>query len=229
ASEQLQANVSRILERMHAACDRAGRPHQDVQLIAVTKYATPDIVQALAASGTRHLGESRPQRLWELGESIQGSIEWHLIGHLQRNKVARTLPYVTLIHSVDSERLLREIDKVSAEQQRVAACLLEVNISGDDTKHGWRPDALPAAIEFAAQFEHVGIKGLMTMAARAGGSARAAEDFANMRELRDRLRPNCPPSISLDELSMGMSGDFEVAIEQGATLVRVGSALFEGL
>ena len=228
-AEQLKTNVARIHDRIRAASERAGRSLDEVRLVAVTKYATPEVVQALVSMGTTRLGESRPQRLWELGETLSGDIEWHLIGHLQRNKVARTLPFVHLVHSVDSERLLREINKSATAREAVANCLLEVNISGDESKHGWRAEEVAAALETASRLNGIQIQGLMTMAARAGGVSRAAHDFEQLRQLRDALQAGCPEAVSLDELSMGMSSDFEVAIEHGATLVRVGSALFEGI
>jgi PLP dependent protein len=182
----------------------------------------------LADAGCLDLGESRPQELWNKAAALADlPIRWHLIGHLQRNKVERTLPLATLIHSVDSLRLLAAIDAAAGAAGRTVPMLLEVNISGDRTKHGFMPDEMPARIAEAVKFSHVQIRGLMTMAALEGGHERAKLDFRALRQLRDQLRQTAATGLTLDELSMGMSDDFEVAIEEGATLIRIGSALFE--
>ena len=157
-------------------------------------------------------------------------IRWHLIGHLQRNKVARTLPLVSLIHSCDSVRLAAAIDTSgAANRDTPVPVLLEVNISGDPAKHGLAPAEIAAALPPLAALPHIQIRGLMAMAGRPDDPAAARRDFQHLRELRDRLRADCPATIRLDELSMGMSGDYEIAVEEGATIVRVGSALFEGV
>jgi pyridoxal phosphate enzyme (YggS family) len=156
-------------------------------------------------------------------------IRWHLIGHLQRNKIRRTLPLVNCIHSVDSLRLLEAIEQEAGSLGRRIDVLLEVNVSGDAAKHGFQPAELEPVLGQIAGRSHTAVRGLMTMAALEGGAERARRDFSALRELRDRLAPHSPPGVSLEELSMGMSEDFEVAIEEGATMVRVGSALFEGL
>jgi hypothetical protein len=168
--------------------------------------------------------------LWEKAETLADpGVRWHLIGHLQRNKVRRTLPLVEMIQSADSRELLEAINRIAGEQGRRVPVLLEVNVSAEEAKHGFPPEAIEPLLAELPRYEHVQVRGLMCMAGLEGGLDKARRDFAALRELRDRLRPNCPEGISLDELSMGMSGDYEVAIEEGATLVRVGSALFEGL
>ena len=189
----------------------------------------------MLAAGCRSLGESRPQALWDKAATLaqaeptpQG-IEWHLIGHLQRNKVRRTLPIVSLVHSVDSLRLLQAIDQTSAELGRKTPILLEVNTSGDREKHGWTADDLRRLVPTLDDFPHVQVRGLMTMASRTGDERVARQNFADLRTLRDELAEQCPASIDLAELSMGMSRDLEAAILEGSTMVRVGSALFEGI
>lgn len=215
---------------MTEAARRSGRRPDEVRLVAVTKFVSETAIRAVVAAGCRVLGESRPQHLWDRAAALSDlSVEWHLIGPLQRNKVRRTLPLVGLLHSADSEDLVLAIDRIAGELGRVAPLLLEVNCSGDEAKHGFEPEAVAAALDRLAPLRHVQIRGFMGMAALDGGSDVARRNFSLLRKLRDRLRSDCPPAISLDELSMGMSGDFEVAIEEGATLVRVGSALFEGL
>jgi pyridoxal phosphate enzyme (YggS family) len=184
-------------------------------------------VQLIVAAGCHDLGESRPQQLWDKAATMSDlPVRWHMIGHLQRNKVRRTLPLLSMVHSIDSPRLLAAIDEERPAQLPV---LLEVNISGDATKTGMPPHELEAILPELANYKNIVVRGLMCMAGLEGDLSEARRDFSALRELRDRLRRKCPPTIPLDELSMGMSGDYEIAIEEGATLVRVGSALFEGV
>lgn len=209
---------------------RCGRASQDITLVGVTKYVPAEVARALVAEGLTDLGESRPQELWRKAAALADlPVRWHLVGPLQTNKVRRTLPLVQCLHSVDSQRLLAAIDAEAKGLARPAAVLLEVNLSGEPAKHGFPPEAMEEVLGFAASCHRVQVRGLMTMAPLAGGLEAARRTFAGLRELRDRLQPLCPPSIVLAELSMGMSHDLEVAIEEGATLVRVGSALFEGI
>ena len=227
---RLHENVERVRERIARSAERCGRASQEITLVGVTKYVPAQVARALVAEGLSDLGESRPQELWRKAEALADlPVRWHLVGHLQTNKVRRTLPLVQWIHSVDSQRLLAAIDAEARGLARPMAVLLEVNLSGESAKHGWPPEAMDEALQFAAGCRHVQVRGLMTMAPLQGGLAAARRAFAGLRELRDRLQPRCPPSIVLAELSMGMSHDLEVAIEEGATLVRVGSALFEGI
>ncbi len=227
---RLHQNLQAIRQRIDRAAVQSGRSAEDVKLVAVTKYVDADVTRDLFLAGCHDLGESRPQQLWSKAEVLADiDCRWHMIGHLQRNKVERTLPLASLIHSVDSERLLTAINKSAADIDRVVEILLEVNTSGETEKHGLRTSELPAVLARAAEWPHVRICGLMTMAARHTAGSAARSSFAALRELRDRLTPECPGVVSLDELSMGMSGDFEEAIGEGATIVRVGSALFDGV
>lgn len=231
---RIAENLACVRQRIAAAATRAGRAAGDVRLVAVTKYVGPDEIAALLDAGCCDLGESRPQALWQRAELFRDSpARWHLIGHLQRNKVARTLACAPLIHSVDSQRLLAAIDAEAARLGRSVAVLLEVNVSGDASKHGVAPADLPLLVASAAHCGNVRVRGLMTMAAREGDADSARADFARLRALRDEVAASdiCRASVQVElaELSMGMSGDFEQAIEEGATIVRVGSALFEGL
>jgi pyridoxal phosphate enzyme (YggS family) len=223
-------NLARVREQIAAAAQRSGRAADSVTLVAVTKYVGLDEARALLAAGCYDLGESRPQDLWSKADALAGEpVRWHMIGHMQRNKVRRTLPHVSLFHSGDSQRLLAALDQTSAELSRRTPVLLEINVSGDKSKHGFAPQELEPLLPQLAELNHLEIRGLMCMAGLEGGRDQARADFSRLRELRDQLKPIAPPTISLDELSMGMSDDFDVAIEEGATLVRVGSALFEGL
>jgi hypothetical protein len=225
-AQRIAANCQKVIDRIAAAAASAGRSAEEITLVAVTKYVDAERAAALLAAGCRALGESRPQSLWEKAdEPALAGAEWHLIGHLQRNKIRRTLPFCALIHSVDSERLLDSIEQSAAELDLVCKVLLEVNISGDVAKHGLRPEELPALVARREDWPHIDVRGLMGMASREGGAATAQRNFAELRTLRDALGR----AAALPELSMGMSGDFEAAIAEGATIVRVGSALFEGV
>jgi pyridoxal phosphate enzyme (YggS family) len=223
-------NLSRIRERIANAAVAAGRGGASVKLVAVTKYVDAATAAHLVTAGCTTLGESRPQQLWEKAAATElAGVEWHLVGRLQRNKVRRTLPLVELIHSVDSERLLTAIDEQAAALSLTPRLLLEVNCSGEAEKQGLAADEVRRLLPTLGRFSHVQIAGLMTMAALEGGESTARANFAALRELRNELAPSAPPRVSLEELSMGMSGDFEAGIAEGATIVRIGSSLFEGL
>ena len=227
---RIAENLRQVQDRIDAAAVRAGRRGQDIQLVAVTKYVGPAEIRAIVAAGCTALGESRPQQLWERAVELADlPIRWHFIGHLQRNKIRRTLPLAAMIHSVDSSRLAEALEQTAAELSLRVPVLLEVNTSGEEAKGGFAADDIERELIKLAEFRHLEIRGLMCMAALNGGLDAARRNFAALRILRDRLRALCPENIRLDELSMGMSGDYEVAIEEGATIVRVGSALFEGM
>lgn len=226
----LEKNLAAIRDQVATAARNSDRAPSEITLVAVTKYFDDAVTRDVVAAGCNTLGESRPQSLWQKADALSDlDIHWHLVGHLQRNKVRRSLPNATLIHSVDSLRLLKEIDTQAADQQLNAPVLLEVNISGDEAKHGFAPDELEPLLPQLAEFSNVSIRGLMGMAHREGGPDVARRDFAAARELRDRLQSSLPDNISLDELSLGMSGDFPEAIAEGATIVRIGRALFHGI
>lgn len=223
-------NLARIRERVAEAAHAADRPAESITLVGVTKYVDAPTAALLLEAGCRDLGESRPQALWEKAATLEGKpVRWHQVGHLQRNKVDQTLRHASLIHAVDSRRLLAAINSSAARQDMTARVLLEVNISGDAAKHGFSAADMPTVVATLGDHANVQVLGLMAMAAREGGHATARENFAALRRLRDNLRSTVPEGHSLSELSMGMSGDFEEAIAEGSTLIRVGSALWEGL
>ncbi|HUQ72936.1 MAG TPA: YggS family pyridoxal phosphate-dependent enzyme [Planctomycetaceae bacterium] len=219
--ETLRCNLAAIHACIADACQQAGRPADAVQLVAVTKYAEMESIRALYDLGHRDFGESRPQQLVERAKQLPDDVRWHLIGHLQRNKAALVLPYVSLIHSVDSLRLIEQLDRDAARLNLSPRVLLEVNVSGEASKDGFDPDALRAA--WPQLQSHVRITGLMTMAPQTDDPAAARPVFARLRALRDELATDALP---LPDLSMGMSGDYPAAIAEGATIVRVGSAVF---
>lgn len=229
-SQAIRDNLARVREQMATATTAANRPPDSVTLVAVCKYVGAEETHSLVEAGCRDLGESRPQQLWEKAAEIgQAGVRWHLVGHLQRNKVRRTLPLTALIHSVDSERLLRALDDAARDLHLRPRLLLEVNCSGDVQKHGLTFEEARRLHDRLCDFEHVDVAGLMTMAPREGGRAAARTAFARLRELRDQLRASRGEGAALGELSMGMSGDFPEAIAEGATIIRVGSTLFQGL
>jgi PLP dependent protein len=226
----LTERLAAVRARIAAACARVGRDPAGVTLVAVTKTVSPNVARLLPELGILDLGESRPQELWRKAEALAHlPIRWHLVGHLQRNKVERTLPLVHLTHSIDSLRLFQELDAQAAKLDARPRVLLQVNISGEDQKHGFEPDEVVRAEPDLVR-GRVEIVGLMGMAAYNDDPERARPAFAGLRQLRDRLRREWNVTgFQLEHLSMGMSGDFEVAVEEGASLVRIGTTLFEGL
>jgi len=218
-----------LLDRIAGACRRSGRSAADVSLVAVTKSAEVPAIRELVACGAHDLGESRVQQLAERVPRVSGPVRWHFIGPLQRNKVRRLLPLVEWIHSIDSARLLARVDEVAGELQLQPRVLLEVNVSGEQSKGGFRPDEIEAAWPEIAGCSHARIEGLMTMAPLVEKVEEARPVFRGLRLLRDRLVEKTSGAVPLPELSMGMTQDFEIAVEEGATMVRVGSLLFEGL
>lgn len=222
----LAERLAAVRGRIADACRRVGRDPGGVTLVAVTKTVPPEVAAVAAELGIADLGENRPQELWKKAAAVPGA-NWHLIGHLQRNKLDRTVPLVTLIHSVDSERLLDALDAFGRKRGTPVPALLEVNCSREAAKGGFSPDAFPALGDRLALLAGVSVRGLMTMAPYSDDPENARPAFAELRRLRDTLRART--GLELPHLSMGMSGDFEVGVEEGATFVRVGTTLFEGL
>src|SRR5438874_7338508 len=218
----LAERLTAVEATIEAACRRAGRSRSEVTLIAVTKTISAEIAALLPQLGVLDLGESRPQELWRKAaqlSKVAPPVRWHQVGHLQRNKIEATLPLVHLIHSVDSVRLLNALEQEAAKQNRTAVVLLEVNVSREANKHGFAPfspEEIPDLVKAIAGFKHVQVTGLMTMAAFESEPERSRATFAELWQLRDRMRPDFPSPHDLCHLSMGMTSDFEVAIEEGA-------------
>jgi pyridoxal phosphate enzyme (YggS family) len=222
----LTDRLATVRGRIADACRRAGREPSAVTLVAVTKTVPPRVAAVATEVGATDLGENRPQELWKKAAEVP-SARWHLIGHLQRNKIDRTVPLVTLIHSVDSERLLEALDAFGRKRAQPVPVLLEVNCSREESKGGFRPEDVAGLSDRLVSLAGVSVRGLMTMAAYFDDPQAARPAFAELRQLRDRLR--AATGLALPDLSMGMSNDFEVAVEEGATLVRIGTTLFDGL
>ncbi len=228
ARDRLKDNWEHVRQDVHQAAERHGRNASEIEIIGVSKYVDAETTLALVQAGCQDLGESRPQQLWQKAESLclGAKVRWHLIGHLQRNKIRRTLRHHVLVHSVDNQRLLGAIASEAESQAQEATVLLEVNISGDRAKTGFDPHELQQVLGgFPAQ--GIRVNGLMAMAGWGTDRDDARRQFAATRQLRDDLEREC--GLPLPELSMGMSNDFAEAIAEGATMVRIGSRLFEGL
>ena len=212
--------LERVQERIRAACERAGRDPAGVELVAVTKGQETSVIrEAILEGGVRNLGENRIQEWRDKAAQLEGEeIRWHFIGNLQRNKVKYCLPF-HLIHSVNSVRLANELQRVGERREHHFDVLVEVNVAGEETKQGVHPGGLDELVEHVRQLPNVRVHGLMTMAPWFEEAEQSREVFRALREAARRL--------DLPQLSMGMSNDFEIAVEEGATIVRVGSALFE--
>jgi pyridoxal phosphate enzyme (YggS family) len=225
--QKLRGNLDAVEERIVRACARAGRKRSEVTLVAVTKTVTAEVAGLLPELGIFDLGENRPQELWRKSEALSKTIHWHLVGHLQRNKIDKTLPIVEMIHGLDSIRLLHALEQECAKQERRIAVLLEVNASGEASKQGFDVTEAPGLVPILSGLKQVRVSGLMTMAALQAPEA-CRSTFVALRQLRDKLAKPLAGSHSIVHLSMGMSNDFEIAIEEGATLIRLGTVLFEG-
>lgn len=220
----IQERIAAIRGRMREACRRAGRREEDVRLVAVSKTYPPESVYEAARCGCDCFGESRVVEALAKIEACPGNLEWHFVGHLQRNKVPPVVAAFSLLHAVDSIRLLERIEMCAAETARRVKICLEVNVSGEATKYGFAPEGVPAALEAVNGMLHVEVAGLMTMAPFHPDPAAARPHFRRLREFRDVWAKQS--GFALETLSMGMSNDFEAAIEEGATLVRVGTIIF---
>ena len=218
-------NLQSVRERIAAAATRAGRSPSEVTLLAVSKTFSAELVSEALAAGQIEFGENRVQELAEKTPLLPDTCRWHLIGHLQKNKVRQALQFASMIQSVDSLSLLQRINRIAGEMELAPEILLEVNISGEDSKFGVSPEEVEPLLE-AVREGPARCLGLMTMAPLQASEIELAAVFAGLRQLRERLAANT--GIALPELSMGMSGDFEIAIAEGATIVRLGSAIFGG-
>jgi pyridoxal phosphate enzyme (YggS family) len=234
-AEEIAAGLARVRERIAAAERAAGRAPGSVRLVAVSKKMTVEDVRAALAAGQRDLGESYGQELRDKRQALEGDSlrpRWHFIGPLQANKVKYVAGHVALIHSVDSAELIEELESRGAapgpgtEQAGPQACLVQVNVSGEARKRGVAPAELPALLDRFAACHHVRCDGFMTVPPLADDPTEARPHFANLRALRDAEAARARPNVELRELSMGMSHDLEVAVAEGATFVRVGTAIF---
>lgn len=251
-AEIIRDNWRRVNAQVAEACAEAGRSREDVTIVGVSKYVGASLTLQLAQAGCRVLGENKPQEIWSKSEwfaatsGAEGaevfgasgdlvstnqagtSVAWHMIGHLQRNKVRRTLPKIGMLHSLDSLRLAKVVNEEASRIECVLPVLIEVNVTEDASKTGLAVSGVDTFIDELQSLENLQIRGLMAMSTHMAGGDQARAEFARVRELRDRLAAKFP-ELEWSQLSMGMSGDFREAIGEGATLVRIGSSLWEGI
>jgi PLP dependent protein len=227
----LKARLEAINKRIAAACERAGRQASDVTLVAVSKTVPADRIREAIEAGVRILGESRVQeaaaKIPELERlSAERKVEWHLIGHLQSNKARRAVELFDAVHSVDDLKLAERLDRVAGDSGKRLPIFIEVNIGGEESKSGVAPGAVLQLCEQIEKLPRLELKGLMAVPPLSGDPENARPFFRHLRRLRDEARRAGVGGAALNDLSMGMSDDFEIAIEEGATFVRIGSALF---
>jgi pyridoxal phosphate enzyme (YggS family) len=220
------ANVEQVKLRIAQAARRAGRNPEDVTLIAVSKMHTVEEIRGALAAGIDHLGENRVQEMREKWSVLGDAATWHLIGSLQTNKVKQATEVAGLIHSLDRESLAEELAAQAGRRGVPCKVLIQVNVSGEESKHGIEPGELEGFLRRISGWGSVLVQGLMTMAPLHTDPEAARPHFRRLRELEGQMRQLNLPNVDLQHLSMGMSGDFEVAVEEGATLVRVGTAIF---
>lgn len=223
-----QRNLAEVQARIEAACRRVGRDPAEVRLLPVSKTWPEASLRLAYAAGCRMLGENKVQEAWRKWEAMQdlADLQWSVIGHLQTNKARLVARFATEFQALDSLRLAEVLDRRLQTEGRSLDVFVQVNTSGEASKYGLAPEDAQAFIEALPSFPTLRVRGLMTLARFSSEAEQVRECFVLLRELRDRLRQSAPAGIELDELSMGMSGDFEIAIEEGATVVRVGQAIF---
>ncbi len=219
------------LERVHArikkAADSCHRPADSIHLIAVSKTMPADVVKEAIAAGVTDLGENYIQEARQKVNTLAtANVNWHFIGHLQSNKAKYAVRLFDLIHSVDSFKLARELNKHAQKNDKIQSILIQVNVAQEDSKSGVFIEDTLTLIRDISQLENIAVKGLMTMPPYFNAPEKVRPFFADLRRLRDQIKAERIPNIAMDELSMGMTGDFEVAIEEGATMVRIGTAIF---
>jgi pyridoxal phosphate enzyme (YggS family) len=220
----IQENLLKVRERVAAAVKKAGRNPDSVKLIAVSKTFPAEAVQSAYDVKQRIFGENKVQDLALKNASLPKDIEWHMIGHLQSNKAKVAVENAHYIHAVDSVKLLKRIDRLAGELGRSPKVFLEINISGEESKFGANEELVKTLAQAATRCENITIAGLMTMAPFGVPESELRLVFSSLRKLRDNLQTEF--NLDLPELSMGMSGDFEIAIEEGATMVRIGTSIF---
>ncbi len=224
--ESLPENLRQVRERVSLAAVRSGRNPAGITLIAVTKTVDVERIQAVVREGVLDLGENRVQEAKAKVGCVPGLVRWHLIGSLQTNKAKLAVEMFDLIHSLDRPALAEVLAERASEAGRVVRSLVQVNVSGEASKHGLAPGEVPEFIRWASRLKGLSLEGLMTMAPLTGDPEEARPYFRGLRELRDRISALNVPGVTMRYLSMGMSGDFEVAVEEGANLIRVGSVIF---
>ena len=222
----LKKNIENVLTRVKDAAIVSHREPSDIELVAVTKTVDVDVIDEAIDYGILHMGESRVQELLKKYEQIGNVVKWHLIGHLQRNKVKYIIDKVDIIHSLDSFKLAKEIDKRAENINRIIECLLQVNISEEKTKYGVSPKDVEHILRDITSLNNIKIVGLMTIAPHVGDREQIRQCFRTLKNIFDRMSEIDFPNVKMKYLSMGMSNDFEIAIQEGANLIRIGTSIF---
>ena len=222
----LTENVIEVEKNIQAACDRAGRSREEVRLIAVSKTKPVSDIEEVLTTGILDYGENKVQELSDKYDVLPKNIRWHMIGHLQRNKVKYLIGKTVLIHSVDSLRLAEQIEHEAAKSDTIMNVLIEVNVAGEESKFGTTCNEAVELVRAVAALKHVKIKGLMTIAPFTDNPEDNRIYFKKLKQLSVDIKSKNIDNVDMDELSMGMTGDYEVAIEEGATMVRVGTGIF---
>ena len=222
----ISENLRAVRQKMREACETAGRSSDEVMLIAVSKTKPVEMLLEAYDEGCRHFGENKVQELVDKYEVMPGDIKWHMIGHLQRNKVKYIVDKVYMIHSVDSLRLAEEISKEAVKKSVTVSVLIEVNVAGEESKFGVAPSELEALVRHIAVLPGIAVKGLMTIAPYVDNPEDNRRYFAALKQLSVDITKKNIDNITMSVLSMGMTGDYAVAIEEGASYVRVGTGIF---
>lgn len=227
-TEQLQHNLASVRARIDAAAVRSGRSPDDVTLLPVSKTVPATVLRLAYDAGCRYLGENKVQEALDKSEALADLVDlrWAVIGHLQRNKARYVARFASEFHALHTVRLAEALERRLEIEDRTLDVYVQVNSSGEESKFGLPPDEVPALVKQLPAFPRLRVKGLMTLALFSSDMERVRPCFVRMRELQERLRQAAPEGLSFDQLSMGMSGDFEAAIEEGATVVRVGQSIF---
>lgn len=222
----IRENLAEVEKNIQAACERVGRPREEVTLIAVSKTKPVEDVREAMSTGMRNFGENKVQEIMDKFEAIKEPVNWHMIGHLQRNKVKYIVDKVCLIHSVDSERLALQIDEEAKKKNVICPILIEVNVAREDTKYGVSVEETEELVRKIATLSNIKVKGLMTIAPFVENLEDNRIHFQALKKLLVDIKRKNIDNVDMDVLSMGMTGDYQVAIEEGATMVRVGTGIF---
>lgn len=222
----IKENLEKISEKIRVKSQLVGRDPQEITLVAVTKTVEVDRIEEAIASGANIIGESRVQEAKEKYAKVDNRVIWHLVGHLQRNKAKDAIKIFDLIHSVDSAKLAKEINKQARKVGKIQKILIEVNVSGEESKYGLRPEEVITFLKEVSGLSNIKVEGLMTMAPLYENPEDCRPYFRKLRELTEEVRAENIKNVETVYLSMGMSNDFEVAIEEGSNMVRIGTAIF---
>jgi hypothetical protein len=222
----IRENVQFVRNKIAEACRRSGRESEEIELVAITKTVDVEQINEAIEAGIRVVGENRVQEAWRKFQEVGEKAHWHMVGHLQTNKVKRVLQFADMIHSVDSVYLAREIQTQAKKLDRTIEILIQVNTSGEESKFGLEPEATIGAIEEVSTLPNLKIKGLMTIGAFLPNPEDVRPCFKLLNDLKDRVNERGITSVEIGTLSMGMTNDYEIAIEEGSTMVRVGTAIF---